>query len=645
MNVQSVMSAGQHLRTEPLTLAVLMCGVAALALSDFVSPIYWSLPVIAGIARVLRGTSFSLSEMQASFIGWFGFFWVGLELILGRAWIVAFTDFLLILALAVTIETPTPRNHLHRMLTGFFLVLAGAVLTDSVLYMIPIIAMMWFFWRAGACLYSINDHGDDLPVTPAKQDMRIMPAMLLITLAFFVLLPRFDFHFKLKAAQPRMMTNGFTDQVNLGDFARELDPTVVMRIEPLTDDPALQQLLIGQYWRGPVLNRFTGKGWQRTPARDAFYWQRNRSARFNHGNTSLHIAVYREATDHAYIFYPQDRLLRINDLPDNIHGNIHGSLMFDRAPSRRLKIMMDLARRTDSPINLAESDSSASALHHMPPALITWLQQLTINEASPEQALNKVHQELRSWTYDLNAPVNNDHPIASFLQNKRGHCELYATTMTLAARQLGFPARIVNGYFGGEWNDTGKFLLLRQQHAHSWSEVWLNNQWRRLDATPSTRWELSSIRFPAWDTLWESVRLSWYRYVLEFENQDRAQLLQTLLRIFQQSLGWLVIFGIFLAVFWYLRAVLRSRDSADRRQQRSRRMQLIDKWLLQRGYVRHPSCPLRHIPQPSGVSAETWNTWITECESEIYRASTASDIRPSLSRLRRRLRALSQAHW
>ena len=145
-------------RTERLTLAVLVSGVAALALSDFVSPIYWFMVAIVATLRWWRGSNFALTEMQASMIGWVGFIWVGLELLSGRAWAIAFSDFMLILSLAVTVEAATPRNHLHRLLTATFLILAAAVLTDSFLFVVPLTAWLWFMWRSAACLYAQGLH-------------------------------------------------------------------------------------------------------------------------------------------------------------------------------------------------------------------------------------------------------------------------------------------------------------------------------------------------------------------------------------------------------------------------------------------------------------------------------------------------------
>ena len=56
----------------------------------------------------------------------------------------------------------------------------------------------------------------------------------------------------------------------------------------------------------------------------------------------------------------------------------------------------------------------------------------------------------------------------------------FATLMRLA----GIPARVVVGYLGGEYNELGHFVLVRQADAHAWCEVWLpGNGWMRVDPT------------------------------------------------------------------------------------------------------------------------------------------------------------------
>ena len=619
------------IRAERLTLAVLMCGVASLALSDFVSPFYWSLSVLAAMLRFWRGTSFALSEMQASFIGWFGFFWVGLELLLGRALVVAFTDFLLILALAVVVEAATPRNHLHRMLVGLFLVLAAAVLTDSVLYALPLFALAWFLWRAAACLYGLNWPGGHLPAAPAGADGRRLLAMTLLSALIFVALPRFEFHSLLKPTQPRMQTNGFADYVALGDFARELDQRVVMRVEPAytlrEGDVSFQRNIQGRYWRGVALSRFTGGGWQKAAQRSRTGLPINEDIVFNQGE-GMRLAVYREASDHGFVPLPEG-LLRLPDWPEAASADGTGSLEFRRPPPRRLRLIMDVGRRGLLPPMRPPLPIESSTVA-IPEALRAWAAPFA-SQAGAAEALKAMVGELRNWTYDLNAPIDANDPVASFLAGKRGHCELYATTLALAARTLGVPSRIVNGYLGGEWNGIGGFLLIRQKHAHSWVELWLDGRWQAIDATPPTTELLPGVRFPAFDEVWEAIKLSWYRYVLEFQDSDRAELLKSLWQTIKFYAPWMLAVAVAIGL-----AVAGGRAIAAQRRSRGRGWPLLDRWLAGRGIRRRPSQPLRDVDVPAGVGAEAWQLFVRQWEERVY----AGEGMWRRRELRRRLRAL-----
>jgi len=59
------------------------------------------------------------------------------------------------------------------------------------------------------------------------------------------------------------------------------------------------------------------------------------------------------------------------------------------------------------------------------------------------------------FTYTLNLSGKpGDDPLAHFLfETRAGHCEYFASAMTIMLRTLGIPAREVNGFLPGEYND------------------------------------------------------------------------------------------------------------------------------------------------------------------------------------------------
>jgi hypothetical protein len=91
----------------------------------------------------------------------------------------------------------------------------------------------------------------------------------------------------------------------------------------------------------------------------------------------------------------------------------------------------------------------------------------------------------QNYFYTLEPPLLGEHPVDEFLfRTRAGFCEHYASAFAVLMRGAGIPARIVTGYQGGEINDFGNYLIVRQQEAHAWTEVWLKDRgWLRVDPT------------------------------------------------------------------------------------------------------------------------------------------------------------------
>src|SRR5262249_46845761 len=89
----------------------------------------------------------------------------------------------------------------------------------------------------------------------------------------------------------------------------------------------------------------------------------------------------------------------------------------------------------------------------------------------------------QGFSYSLTPGEYED--LEEFLLRRRvGFCEHYAASFATLMRLAGIPARVVVGYLGGEYNDLGHFILVRQADAHAWWEVWLpENGWTRVDPT------------------------------------------------------------------------------------------------------------------------------------------------------------------
>lgn len=116
-------------------------------------------------------------------------------------------------------------------------------------------------------------------------------------------------------------------------------------------------------------------------------------------------------------------------------------------------------------------------------------------------------------------------PLETFLlDTKSGHCELYATATTLLLRQLGIPSRYVTGFAVREKERFGKRYVVRERHAHAWSEAYINDGWVVVDTTPPDWFGLeleNRSRFEWVGDLWALAKLKYDQFRIYSEKDYR----------------------------------------------------------------------------------------------------------------------------
>jgi hypothetical protein len=117
-------------------------------------------------------------------------------------------------------------------------------------------------------------------------------------------------------------------------------------------------------------------------------------------------------------------------------------------------------------------------------------------------------------------------------------------------RAAGIPARVVAGYQGGNWNPVGGYLIVRQSHAHAWSEVWLPGRgWSRIDPTAAVAPErieqgieasaagsellergLMTDSALAWQArmVWDNLNAEWNDWIVRFDRATQEKVLEGL---------------------------------------------------------------------------------------------------------------------
>lgn len=112
------------------------------------------------------------------------------------------------------------------------------------------------------------------------------------------------------------------------------------------------------------------------------------------------------------------------------------------------------------------------------------------NAQNPYDKAAAIETFLRTFPYDekIPSPPDDRDVIDYFVFDlKRGYCDYFASSMVILLRTQGVPARVAQGYAGGEYNaQTGRFEV-RQNLAHTWPEVYFPGYgWQRFEPTPAS---------------------------------------------------------------------------------------------------------------------------------------------------------------
>jgi hypothetical protein len=248
--------------------------------------------------------------------------------------------------------------------------------------------------------------------------------------------------------------------------------------------------------------------------------------------------------------HAQQRLLRNEVLRDREFGYRLGTTAIVGSRQQPL-VPSEPKESTRRALQLPERDG-AESLPHLKQLAQRWLKQSGLgsdDRAGRARYLERQFHVSGQFEYSLvgqERDLSLD-PIEDFVtQHPRGHCEYFATALALMLRSRGIPARVVVGYKCDEWNPVGCYYQVRQLHAHTWVEAYLNFRhippellhgkgywpwekeggWLRLDPTPGGPGggENPSWMSPVHGAMdWLEAR--WSSYVRELDAQRQREMI------------------------------------------------------------------------------------------------------------------------
>ena len=333
-----------------------------------------------------------------------------------------------------------------------------------------------------ALLMDCNHAGESLPTRVLLRSGGIMVAQALpLMLIFFVLFPRIPGPLWSLPTDSEAGRTGLSDKMSPGDIAALMQTDeVVFRVRFASTVPTPQQ----RYWRGPVFDKFDGRGWQ---ASSLAVQPRVVSTAVNGAALSYELTL--EASGSRWMLALDMPAPAPAQLPSDSALDYSNVLTATNPISER-RIYKGTAY-TQYVLQPELNERERSHFLRLPPGYnprtLELAQQWRASGIDDAAIVNKALLMFRNdkFFYTLQPPKLGRDSIDDFIFNtKQGFCEHYSSSFTFLMRAAGIPARVVTGYQGGEINPLGDYYVVRQYDAHAWSEVWLSGQgWVREDPT------------------------------------------------------------------------------------------------------------------------------------------------------------------
>jgi hypothetical protein len=479
--------------------------------------------------------------------------------------------FLLFVMLVRLYSATTDRDAFFLTLLAFSGILAAAILTIDTFFLVMFFIFLLF---AVATFVGMElRRGGRGATTPAivqpAQERRLARALTLAAVSvavgaiviggtLFFFFPRFSAGYLGRTSMQPSLMSGFSDDVELGQIGEiKKNPAVVMRVK--TGSPVGYARL---RWRGIALTTFDGKRWSTPNHHQQYTLTPNLTGSINVADPEQNINAPAMELDYEALVEPMatDAIF----VPSNavaIVGGFSGENPSAITSGRRTYLFRDFTGSLSNPfrnyapvryfgvsrlpaiqpakLRGASTDYSEGMrqIYLQLPAqldkrILPLTQSVTARAANPYDRAVAIENYLSTrftYTLDLAGKPDKD-PLANFLFTTRaGHCEYFASAMTIMLRTIGIPSREVNGFLPGEYNDLAGDYIVRASDAHSWVEAYFpGTGWVTFDPTPASTEQFGLMSRLGLYVDW--MELNWNEWVINYDFAHQVQMAQNMQR-------------------------------------------------------------------------------------------------------------------
>lgn len=385
---------------------------------------------------------------------------------------------ILVILLAVRLLSERiPRNYLQIFALSLFALSASSLYDLSPIFLAYLLIMILCI---AASLVLLTFFTVDSRLSLSRKGMKrlmtvavAMPATAVpLILLFFVIMPRPQFPLWNFLAPSEEKLTGLSEQVVPGSslMVRAVR-TPVLRAE----SPKLARTDL--YWRGIVLNTPQRNAWVRSPVSERAFVD-------SQGGDLVRQTILPEPSSGPYLITLDTPVkvtgIRADQSPDLVYTRKRSGGRIRYSTESSLKQNITVTGTFDREIYLKLPEQIS-------PRVKALGRKIAVEGKSDRKILAALEEYFSTarFRYTTSGLPRSADPIGEFLfESKAGHCELFATSFMLLLREAGVPARLVGGYFGGDYNELGGYYLVTEDMAHVWVEVYLHGVgWTRVDPT------------------------------------------------------------------------------------------------------------------------------------------------------------------
>ncbi len=429
------------------------------------------------------------------------------------------------------------RDKWHVLIGIYFLFVASigtSVHPSIVLYLVAFLGLSMVTLTRFATfhyLHAFNQPATAIEGVPLRRFL--ITSVLLTVLAgtlLFPLLPRIGTPYLVAGGgggRQRLPSSGFSEVMSLDGIGRiRMNNEVAMRLRYESSPPLGHELR----YKGATYDVFEGTGWRRSPRlEDPLVRNEFDVIELGPGSPRSWVGVWVEPMGVGSVFVPVSAVAV--EVPFRKLTLDHGGAVFTPGrPAAGLEYRVALGEGSASVALPPDASAGTLDIRGVTPRIEQLAEQVMGEGDAAERAqrLERFLVEQYGYTLEL-LGRGGDNPIEEFLfDNRRGHCELFASSMVLMLRSQGIPARLITGFLGGEPSALEDYFIVRQSNAHAWVEAYIPGKgWRVFEPTPP-----SGRPAPGSDSIWtralqayDYLVFRWDRYILTFGAADQVGLL------------------------------------------------------------------------------------------------------------------------